>query len=61
MDNLQPLILNDSNGGGDWRAHNVCAKQIYGRQEKTRLGSETLYTYTDQVIQRNIQEGNIRK
>ena len=40
MDNLQPLILNDSNGGGDWRAHNVCAKQIYGRQEKTRLGSE---------------------
>ena len=25
MDNLQPLILNNSNGGGDWREHGVTA------------------------------------
>ncbi|WP_425355318.1 HD domain-containing protein [Pseudoramibacter faecis] len=43
MDNLQPLILNNSNDGGDWREHGVTAEQVYGRQSKTRLGSERLY------------------
>ena len=59
MDNLQPLLLNDSNGGGDWREHKVRADQVYGRQGKTRMGSETLYQVTDQIIQKNIRAGNI--
>lgn len=61
MDNLQPLLLNDSNGGADWKAHGVCAKQVYGRQEKTKLGSEKLYKITDRLIQKNIEKGNIQK
>ena len=59
MDNLQPLILNDSNEGRDWLEHRVCAKQIYKRQGKTRLGSEILYDYTDKVIQKHIGLGHI--
>lgn len=59
MDNLQPLILNNSNGGGDWREHQVTAKQVYGRQDKTRLGSERLYEVTAQIIEENIQKGNL--
>ena len=59
MDNLQPLILNDSNQGSDWLEHKVCAEQIYGRQGKTRMGSEILYDYTDQVIQKHIGQGHI--
>ncbi len=59
MDNLQPLILNNSNGGGDWREHGVTARTVYGRQEKTRLGSEKLYEVTDQIIQDNIRKGNL--
>ena len=59
MDNLQPLILNNSNGGGDWREHGVTASTVYGRQEKTRLGSEKLYEVTDQIIQDNIRKGNL--
>ena len=59
MDNLQPLILNNSNGGGDWREHGVTARTVYGRQEKTRLGSEKLYEVTDQLIQDNIRKGNL--
>ena len=59
MDNLQPLILNDSNGGGDWRAHQVTAEQVYKRQGKTKLGSEKLYELTDSIIQKNIQNGNL--
>ena len=59
MDNLQPLILNHSNGGGDWREHGVSAASVYGRQRKTRLGSEQLYEITDQIIQENLRKGNL--
>ena len=61
MDNLQPLMLNNSNDGGDWRRHEVCAEQVYGRQNKTRLGSEKLYEITKQIIEENIEKGNIKR
>ena len=61
MDNLQPLLLNNSNGGRDWREHEVTSKQVYGRQAKTKLGSEELYRIVDHIIQENIQIGNIRE
>ncbi|MBE6003788.1 MAG: HD domain-containing protein [Lachnospiraceae bacterium] len=60
MDNLQPLTLNNSNGGGDWREHNVSREQVYGRQKKTKLGSEKLYELTDEILKENIKKGNIR-
>ena len=59
MDNFQPLLLNNSNNGGDWREHKVTAKQVYGRQAKTRPGSETLYEVTDAILQENIKKGNL--
>lgn len=59
MDNLQPLMLNHSNDGGDWKEHKVTAKQVYGRQEKTRLGSEVLYRATDEILRENIAKGSI--
>lgn len=60
MDNLQPLMLNHSNGGNDWREHEVTAEQVYKRQSKTKLGSEKLFEVTDQMIQENIAKGNLR-
>ncbi len=60
MDNLQPLILNNSNGGSDWIAHGVSAQQVYGRQKKTRLGSEKLYEVTDRILQENIEKGSLK-
>ena len=60
MDNLQPLILNHSNGGGDWKEHGVSAKQVYGRQSETKLGSEKLFEITDQIIQENIKKGSLK-
>lgn len=59
MDNLQPLLLNDSNDGGDWKAHQVTAAQVYGRQRKTKQGSEILYDVTDQIIKKHIKKGNL--
>lgn len=61
MDNLQPLLLNHSNGGSDWKAHQVTADQIYARQNKTRLGSEKLFEVTDRFIQENIAKGSLKK
>ena len=61
MDNLQPLMLNNSNGGADWKEHEVTAQQVYGRQSKTRLGSETLFEVVDSIIQKNIANGTIRE
>ncbi len=59
MDNLQPLILNSSNGGGDWKEHGVSAEQVYARQSKTRLGSEMLFEVSDEIIRENIRKGNL--
>lgn len=61
MDNLQPLMLNDSNNGGDWREHQVTSEQIYKRQARARAGSATLFGVIEEIIQRNIEKGNIRK
>ena len=61
MDNLQPLLLNNSNDGGDWRAQEVIASQVYGRQSKTARGSQKLYEITDQIIKDNIKKGNIKE
>lgn len=61
MDNLQPLLLNDSNGGDDWREHQVTAVHVYGRQSKTRVGSQRLFDLVDALIQKNIKKGNIRR
>ena len=61
MDNIQPLLLNNSNNGNDWREHNVTAEQIYKRQSKTKAGSEKLFEITDRIIQENIQKGNIHE
>lgn len=59
MDNLQPLLLNNSNNGGDWRIHGVNKTQVYGRQGKTAEGSEILFNLTDILIKENIRKGNI--
>lgn len=59
MDNLQPLILNHSNEGSDWKEHGVTAQTVYGRQSKTRLGSEKLFEVADAILQEDIRKGNL--
>lgn len=60
LDNLQPLLLNHSNDGGDWKNHDVTAEQVYGRQSRTREGSEKLFEVTDQILKENIAKGNLK-
>jgi putative hydrolase of HD superfamily len=60
MDNVQPLMLNNSNGGEDWRKHGVTATQVHGRQDKTVLGSKKLFQVVDAIITDNVSRGNIK-
>ena len=60
MDNFQPLLLNNSNGGGDWKEHDCDAASVYGRQSKTKEGSEKLFEITDAIIKANIEKGSLR-
>lgn len=60
LDNLQPLMLNDSNNGGDWREHQVKRSQVYKRNARTSTGSETLWAYMEGLIQGNVEKGNIQ-
>lgn len=61
MDNIQPLMLIESNGGGDWAEHGVSAEQVYGRQSKTARGSQLIFDEViDPIIKKNIEKGNIK-
>ena len=62
MDNLQPLILNHSNGGSDWREHGVTVDKVLERQRKTAQGSQRLYDeVTEPIIRENVKNGNIKQ
>ena len=61
MDNLQPLILNNSNKGSDWLEHDVSSEKVYARQIQTKDGSEELFTATDEILQENIRRGTLRR
>jgi len=60
MDNFQPLLLNDCNDGLDWKKHAVTKTKVYKRQEKTKLGAEKIWQYTQKLIEKNVEKGNIK-
>lgn len=61
IDNLQPLILNHSNDGDDWKRFEVTADKVYKRQERTKEGSEIIYEIVDDIIKEHIKKGHIKK
>ncbi len=59
MDNFQPLLLNNSNDGGDWKAHGVARAQVMKRNAKTATGSKEIGAYVQELIDRNYEKGNL--
>ena len=59
MDNFQPLLLNHSNGGADWRAHHVTQAQVTKRQQTSQDGSVAIWEYTKRLIEENVKKDNI--
>lgn len=60
MDNIQPLILNHSNGGSDWREHGISVAQVMKRQSLTSLASQDLWEYTQALIEENFKKGSLK-
>lgn len=60
IDNFQPLLLNDSNNGGDWQEHDVSAKRILQRHQLTKKGSKQIGEYSEQMIQKHVKLGNLK-
>lgn len=60
MDNLQPLLLNDSNDGADWKEHGICRSQVEKRHRTSARGSEELSEFAMELIDANVKKGNIR-
>ncbi len=59
MDNLQPLLLNDSNGGGDWKEHHVSYNTVMHRQGKTKEGSTALFEVIKEKMDKHADAGNL--
>ena len=60
LDNFQPLMLNDALDGKSWKEHKVKKSQIYSRNAKTMEGSEKIWDYMKDLVQKNIDRGNIQ-
>ena len=60
MDNFQPILLNDSNGGSDWIEHGVCLSQVLGRHKRNGEGSQVIGDYILDLIGDNVRKGNIK-
>jgi len=61
MDNLQPLLLNISNEGHDWREHDARGEKVRERNSKNALGSTELSEYISRAIDEQIQKGNLKE
>ena len=61
IDNFQPLLLNDSNGGGDWLAHSVRRPQVEERNARTGTGSEEIWKYMQELLDRNTERGSLQR
>ena len=59
MDNFQPILLNDSNNGEDWKVHKIKKSQVEKRQISSKAGSETIWNYTKELIDNNVIKGNL--
>ena len=60
MDNFQPMLLNDSNGGQDWTEHHIRKSQVEKRNESTGLGSAQIRAFMQTIIDRHTAEGHLQ-
>ncbi len=60
LDNVQPVMLNNATGGRAWREHQVKLSQVQKRNEKTKIGSNSLWEQVNQLFLDNVKKGNLK-
>lgn len=61
MDRLQPILQNASNEGGTWSEYNVPYNRVYSKVNGIKKGSETLWDYTENLLNEARTAGYIKK
>ncbi|MEL3907637.1 MAG: HD domain-containing protein [Treponemataceae bacterium] len=61
VDSLQPILLDNANGGSNWKTHGVRAEQIYSVNEFIKGSSKKLFEVVDKIIKSHIEKGNIKE
>lgn len=56
LDKIQPLMLNDASGGISWLEHKVKKQQVIDRNSRTHEGSEELWEYGRNLIEKNVEK-----
>lgn len=59
-DNVQPLMLNDATKGLSWKEHKVKKSQVLARNQRITQGSVTMRNYVDEIINKNVESGNLK-
>lgn len=60
LDRMQPLMLNDATGGRAWMEHGVAKHQIVDRNAKVIEGSEEIWSWMKDIIDKNVGLGHIK-
>ena len=61
MDRFEPLLQNASNKGGTWAEYNVDYQRVFDTAFKIRKGSETIWSYTEDLLEKSVEEGILTK
>ena len=59
LDKLQPLLLNANSNGKSWKEHNIKVSQVLKRNKTTHEGSEVLWQYASEVINKSVINGDL--
>ena len=61
VDRLEPLLQNSSNNGGTWQEYGVKHSQMINKKIIINEGSETLWDYTTDLLDRCVEKGILSK
>ena len=60
IDNFQPMLLNNANGGSDWVEHGIARRQVEARNARTAEGSKEIWEYMKTIIEKNVERGSLK-
>ena len=61
MDRFEPLLQNASNEGGTWTDYKVKSAKVFKVQKEIDKGSNTLWDYSENLINECIEKGILQK
>jgi putative hydrolases of HD superfamily len=61
MDRFEPLLQNASNKGGTWAEYNVDYQRVFDTAHKIKKGSVTIWDYTEDLLDKSVEEGILKK